>query len=115
MFNLLAQTDPVAASEEAVESSSIFVEMLEKGGLPALAIFICFTIFTLILKSKAKQDAAVTEQLTHMTSAYEKLVHRFIDLTEDTTRAVTLVSERVHSCPFRATGAPKREEEENNE
>lgn len=111
MLNILAQAAEPAA-ETVTESSNIFIQMLEKGGLPALTVFICFTVLMAFLKNKAKQDKAMQEereiarkseheQLERMTDAYETLVHKFVDLTQDSTKALAIMSERVGGCPFR--------------
>jgi len=113
LFMFLLAQDAEESITGVPADSSLFGEMLEKGGLPALAIVICFLIFVAILKSKAKQDKAMTEHLSHMTAAYEKLVHRFIDLTEDSTRAITILCERLGGGPV--YGPPRPQEEDDND
>ena len=97
----LANTDP-----------GFFISLLEKGGLPALAIGMCFTIFMFWLKSQAKKDAAA--QIIHakqderdslryseLMKAYEDMVSLLIELSKESTQAVTRLSERVAYCPYR--------------
>jgi hypothetical protein len=90
-------------------SHDFLTGLLEKGGLPALAIGVCFVIFMLILKSQAKKDAALqaerekaqereAEQYNELMKAYEQIVHEFMGLTKETAIAITRLSERVGSC-----------------
>lgn len=109
-----------------VSNSSFFIELLEKGGLPALAIGICFVIFMLIIKMQAKKDAKVqeaqskqdaalqaerekarereAEQYNELMHAYEQIVKEFISLTRETSTAVATLSERVGQCPLKHAG-----------
>ena len=109
-----------------VSSSNFFIELLEKGGLPALALGICFTIFMFWMKSQAKRDAAredsvaksfialqqereavrtrEAEQYNELMRAYEQIVREFIALTRETSTAVATLSERVGQCPLRRGG-----------
>lgn len=110
MFHFLAQTDAEAAVETAVESQNIFIQMLEKGGIPALAIFICFAIFMAYLKQGSKADAADREERKELLSAYEEIVMRFVSLTEKTAISITKMSERMSSCPYKDPVAPVAED-----
>lgn len=93
-------------------TSSFFIELLEKGGLPALALGICFTIFMFWMKSQNKRDDKLQEerekvrereaaQYQELMRAYEELISQFISLTKESTQAVTRLSERVGQCPLR--------------
>lgn len=95
-----------------VAENSFLIELLEKGGLPALALGICFTIFMLFLKSQAKQAKSLqleredarkreAEQYNELMRAYEDIVKEFITLSKESTMAITRLSERVGQCPLR--------------
>ena len=113
-----AATDTAETAAEAAEpTTNIFVQMLEKGGIPGLAIFVCFTILMAYLKNRAKVEAAGqkeraearkrdAEQFDHLLSAYEELVNRFAHLSERTAVALTQVKERVAMCPNRGPTVP---------
>jgi len=108
-------------------NNSFFIELLEKGGLPALTIGVLMTVFIFVWKSGAKAEAkreqvraeallAVatervearkreSEQYNELMKAYEGIVTQFIGLTRETTRAVTALSERVGQCPLKNSPA----------
>ena len=107
-----------------ITTTSFFIELLEKGGLPALALGICFTIFMFWMKSQAKREDArevstaksfvalqqereavrtrEAEQYNELMHAYEQIVREFISLTRETSTAVATLSERVGQCPLKA-------------
>ena len=106
-------------------NSDFLTNMLEKGGLPALALGIIFIIFFFWVRSQAKQnkeDKEATsaafvalqkerltarkreaEQYNDLMQAYEDIVDKFIDQSAESTKAITRLSERVGQCPLRGT------------
>jgi len=103
MLNILAETG----------TNSFFIDLLEKGGLPALALGICFTIFMFWIKMQAKKDTNLqsereivrgreAKQYEELMKAYEEMVRLLFDLSKETTQAITRLSERIAQCPTRA-------------
>ncbi len=103
-------------------SPDFLINLLEKGGLPALALGICFVIFMFDKRSQVKKDSAAqkereaarvreSEQYNELMKAYEQIVHEFIGLTRDTSVAITSLSERVGRCPLRDVQVTITEEE----
>jgi len=107
----------------SVTSDTFFIELLEKGGLPALTIGVLMTVFLFLWKSNAKaqverghardkafialQEERVlvrqreSDQYKELMKAYEDIVQNFIDLSRESTRAVTRLSEKVGQCPLK--------------
>ena len=94
--------------------SSFFIELLEKGGLPALAIGILFTIFFFWIRSESKlaanrevenalerKDIRIREakQYEELMMAYEGIVENFITLSTETTKVLTRLNDRIGQCP----------------
>jgi len=108
----------------SVASDTFFIELLEKGGLPALTIGVLMTVFLFLWKSDKKaqnlrseaRDVAFlalqqerisarnreAEQYESLMLAYESIVKNFIDLSRESTRAITLLNEKVGQCPLRS-------------
>lgn len=112
MFSILADS-----------SHDFFINLLERGGLPALALGICFTIFMFWLKSQASKDRALqaereasslreAEQYKELMKAYEEIVHEFVGLTRETAVTITRLSERVGQCPLKSVQAIHLKEDE---
>lgn len=113
MFQILA-ADP---------TNNFFIELLEKGGLPALTIGVLFTVFFFWMKSQAKNQAqreiaqaqafatlqeeravarkAEREQQKELMRAYEGIVQQMIEMSRESTLAITRLSDRVGQCPLR--------------
>ena len=107
----------------AIEDPSFFIELLEKGGLPALTIGVLMTIFIFIWKSHAKSEvqrdtarqAALlatarervearerdSQRYLELMKAYEEIVGVVFEISKESTAAVTRLAERVAYCPYR--------------
>ena len=107
----------------AVGDPGFFIELLEKGGLPALTIGVLMTIFIFLWRSNAKVESAretshqeallavakervearerEARQYMELMKAYEEMVSLVVEISRESTRAVTRLSERVAYCPYR--------------
>ena len=85
----------------AVAESSFLVDLLEKGGLPALVTGVFFLILILMMRNTAKKDADEMAERKELMKAYKALVDKFVDLSQESTRAISVLSERVGKCPLR--------------
>ena len=107
----------------ADSSHDFFINLLEKGGLPALALGVFFTVFFFWIRSVQKQGemrdqstkqafealqkereiarSREAEQYHELMQSYAGLVSKFIDLSSSSTRAITTLGERVGQCPLR--------------
>ena len=97
--------------------NSFFIDLLEKGGLPALALGICFTIFMFWIKTQSKKDDRLQQErekssereaaeYVELMKAYKELITQFIELTKESTQTVTRLAERVGQCPLKSSSAP---------
>ena len=86
--------------------------LLEKGGLPALSLGICFLIFMKFLKSQSRRDIAAQKEREaarkRESKQYDELMHAFAEMVKDsilsskqTAEALTRLSERVGQCPLK--------------
>lgn len=111
-------------------TDSFLLNLLEKGGLPALTIGVLFTIFFYWIRSQAKaateerkadaeekrvmaetfaslqreREVARTrdaDQYRELMKAHEENIGRFVSLSTKTIAAITRLSERIGQCPLR--------------
>ena len=89
-----------------------WTNLLEKGGLPALAVGIMGTIFLIQQRYQSKathkrldqqtvREKQQVDQYHELMMRYSVVVDNLLEVANSSTRAVTILSERVGQCPLR--------------